>query len=181
MTAAEKRDLDGSLACYASPGGRRREAQMIEWFDDFSLGMRFKSREIEVTREDIKRFAQEFDPQPFHLDEAAAEKTMFKGLAASGWHTAALAMRLAVETRPFGPHPLIGLGVDELRWMAPVRPGDVLHLEGEVVSLTPSRTKPQGVARIKWTAYRQDGEAVYTFTPIGIVPRRPGDEVGGAP
>jgi acyl dehydratase len=146
---------------------------MIEWFDDLKLGMRFKSSEVVVTAEDIKRFAAEFDPQPFHLDEAAAERTMFKGLAASGWHTAAIAMRLAIETRPFGPHPLIGAGVDDLRWLAPVRPGDRLHLEGEVVELTPSRSKPQGVARIKWTVYRQGGEAVYTFTPIAIVPRRP--------
>jgi acyl dehydratase len=147
---------------------------MIEWFDDLALGMRFKSRELQVTTEDIKRFAAEFDPQPYHLDEAAAEKTVFKGLAASGWHTAAIAMRLTVEARPFGPHPLMGLGVDDLRWMAPVRPGDILHMEGEVVGLAPSRTKPQGVVRIKWTMFRQDGEAVYTFTPIAIVPRRPG-------
>src|ERR1700731_985417 len=146
---------------------------MIEWFDDLTLGMRFKSGGVSVTAEDIKRFASEFDPQPFHLDEAAAEGTTFKGLAASGWHTAAIAMRLAVEVRPFGPHPLLGLGVDELRWLAPVRPGDKLHLEGEVIELTPSKTKPHGIARIRWTALRQDGEPVYTFTPIAIVPRRP--------
>jgi acyl dehydratase len=146
---------------------------MIEWFDDLKVGMRFKSGEATVSREDIKRFAREFDPQPFHTDEEAAEKTAFKGLAASGWHTAAIAMRLAVDVRPFGPHPLLGAGVDELRWMKPVRPGDTLHLEGEVVELIPSRTKPQGIARIKWTAYNQNGEAVYTFIPIGIVPRRP--------
>jgi hypothetical protein len=106
------------------------------------------------------------------LDEGAAEKTVFKGLAASGWHTAAISMGLTVEVRPFGPHPLMGLGVDELRWMLPVRPGDVLHVEGELVELIPSRTKPQGIAKIKWTTYNQRGEAVYTFTPIGIVPRR---------
>ena len=146
---------------------------MIEWFDDLALGMRFKSGEVSVTKEDIKRFAAEFDPQPFHLDEVAAEKTAFGGLAASGWHTAAISMRLTVEIRPFGPHPLMGLGVEDLRWMQPVRPGDVLHVEGEVVALTPSRTKPQGIAKIKWTAYNQRGDAVYTFTPIGIVPRRP--------
>jgi len=70
---------------------------MIEWFDDLVLGMRFESAEKEITREDIKRFAVEFDPQPYHLDEEAAERTPFKGLAASGWHTAAIAMRLAVE------------------------------------------------------------------------------------
>ena len=73
---------------------------MIQWFDDLTVGMRYKGGEAEVTREDIKRFAAEFDPQPFHLDEAAAEKSMFKGLAASGWHTAAIAMQLAVALRP---------------------------------------------------------------------------------
>jgi len=103
---------------------------VVEWFDDLAVGMRFKSPEKVVTREDIKRFASEFDPQPYHLDEAAAEQTPLKGLAASGWHTAAIAMRLAVDLHPFGPHPLFGLGVDELRWLAPVRPGDRLHLEG---------------------------------------------------
>ncbi len=146
---------------------------MIEWFDDLALGMRFRSADKLVTREEIKRFAWEFDPQPYHLDEAAADQSAFKGLAASGWHTAAISMRLTVELRPFGPHPLLGLGVDELRWLAPVRPDDVLHLEGEVTELTPSRTKPQGIVRIKWTAFNQRGEPVYTFTPIAIVPRRP--------
>jgi acyl dehydratase len=146
---------------------------MIEWFDDIAVGMRFTSSERTITREDIKRFASEFDPQPFHLDEVAAERTVLRGLAASGWHTAAIAMRLAVEVRPFGPHPLLGLGVDELRWLAPVRPGDVLHLEGQVVELSPSKTKPQGIVRIKWTAFNQHGEPVYTFTPIGMLPRRP--------
>ncbi len=145
---------------------------MVEWFDDLVLGMRFKSPEKLVTREDIKRFAAEFDPQPYHLDEAAAESSALRGLAASGWHTAAIAMRLMVETRPFGPHPLLGLGVDELRWLAPVRPGDVIHMEGEVVELIPSRSKPQGIARVKWTAFNQQGEPVYTVTPLAIVPRR---------
>ena len=146
---------------------------MVEWFDDLKVGMRFTSEETTVSKEDVLRFAAEFDPQPFHLDEAAAKKTIFNGLAASGWHTAAIAMRLAVTARPFGPHPLLGAGVDELRWLKPVRPGDILHLEGEVVELVPSRSKPQGVVRIKWTAYNQNGEAVYTFNPIAIVPTRP--------
>jgi acyl dehydratase len=147
---------------------------MIEWFDDLALGMRFKSAEKLVTREDIKRFAAEFDPQPYHLDEAAAENTALGGLAASGWHTAAIAMRLATDLRPFGPHPLLGIGVDDLRWLKPVRPGDMLHIEGEVIELTPSQTKPQGIVKVRWTAFNQHGEPVYTFTPIGIVPRRPG-------
>jgi acyl dehydratase len=146
---------------------------MIEWFDDLKLGMRFKSGEVTVSKEDIIRFATEYDPQPFHLDEEAAKNTILGGLAASGWQTAALAMRLATECRPFGPHPLLGAGVDDLRWLKPVRPGDTLHLEGEVVELAPSRSKPQGIARVKWTLYDQHGEAVYTFNPIAIVPSRP--------
>jgi acyl dehydratase len=147
----------------------------IEWFDDLAVGMRFRSAEKRVTREDILRFAAEFDPQPYHLDEKAAAKTALKGLAASGWHTAAMVMRLLTEVRPFGPHPLLGIGVDELRWLAPVRPDDVLHVEGELIELLPSRTKPQGIARIKWTAFNQRGEPVYTVTPLSIVPRRPGE------
>lgn len=152
---------------------RNKDLAMIEWFEDLSLGMRFKSGTATISEDDIKEFAARYDPQPFHLDDAAAKKTIFKGLAASGWHTAAIAMSLAVQTRPFGPHPLIGLGVEDLRWLLPVRPGDVLFLEGEVVGLTPSRSKPQGTVLVKWTAYNQNGEAVYTFTPIGFVPCRP--------
>jgi acyl dehydratase len=147
---------------------------MVEWFEDLELGTRFKGGQVLVTEADIKRFAAQFDPQPFHLDNAAAEHTAFKGLAASGWHTAALAMRLTVEIHPFGPHPLLGFGVDNLRWLKPVRPGDTLRIEGEVVGLTPSKTKPQGTVLIKWTLFDQHDEAVYTFTPIGIMPRRPG-------
>jgi acyl dehydratase len=148
---------------------------MIEWFDDLTVGMKFTSDAVTtVSKEDIMRFASEFDPQPFHLDEDAAKDTILGGLAASGWHTAAIAMKLATTTRPFGPHPLFGAGVDELRWLKPVRPGDTLRLEGEIVELTPSRTKPIGIARVKWTVFNQAGEAVYTFTPIAIVARRPG-------
>ena len=147
----------------------------IEWFDDLIVGSRCKSEEVRITETDIKRFAIEFDPQPMHLDEVAAAKTVFKGLAASGWHTAAIAMSLATKARPrpLGPHPLIGIGVDELRWLSPVRPGDVLYLEGEIVELTRSRTKPQGTVKIKWTLYRQGGEPVYTFTPIAVCPTCP--------
>ena len=147
---------------------------MVEWFDDLRVGMRFKTESTTVSKADIVRFASEFDPQPFHTDEEAAKDTILGGLAASGWHTAAIAMQLVLKCKPFGRHPMFGAGVDELRWLKPVRPGDTFHLEGEVVELIPSRSKPQGVVRIKWTGYNQRGEAVYTFSPIGIVPRRPG-------
>jgi acyl dehydratase len=152
---------------------RPKGSAMIEWFEDLTVGLRFKSEAVKISEADIKQFAAKFDPQPFHLDDNAAQKTIFKGLAASGWHTAAIAMSLAVQTRPFGPHPLIGLGVDGLRWLSPVRPDDTLHIEGEVVGLTPSKTKPQGTVLVQWTLYRQTGEPVYTFTPIGFVPCRP--------
>jgi len=108
----------------------------------FVFGMRFKMNPSNLGN-DIKHVRCQVRPQPFHLDDEAARETIFKGLAASGWHTAAIAMSLCVKARPFGPHPLIGLGVDGLRWMLPVRPDDILHIEGEVVSLTRSRTKPQ--------------------------------------
>src|ERR1700734_2189661 len=125
---------------------------MVEWFDDLKVGMRFKSESKTVSREEILRFANEFDPQPFHIDDEAAKSTILGGLAASGWHTAAICMRLALSTRPFGPVPRFGLGVDELRWMKPVRPVDTIHVEGEVTELIPSKSKPQGIVRVKWTA-----------------------------
>jgi acyl dehydratase len=145
---------------------------VIKWFDDLAVGMRFETGEARITASDIKRFAAEFDPQPMHLDQEAAVKTFFKGLAASGWHTAAIAMRLLVESRPFGDHPIIGIG-GGVSWMAPVRPGDILSLKGEVESLTPSKTKRQGTVGMKWTMYNQHGHAVYAFTPMTIVPGRP--------
>jgi acyl dehydratase len=150
------------------------EPPAIAWFDDLRLGMRFRSAGTLVTAADIKRFAAEFDPQPYHLDEEAAKATPLNGLAASGWHTAAIVMRLMTEVRPFGPHPLLGLGVDGLRWLAPVRAGDIIRIEGEVIELAPSATKPQGIAKVRWTALNQRGEPVYTVTPLAIVPRRPG-------
>ena len=147
---------------------------MIEWFEDAFVGMRFKSPEVTISESDIRRFAEEYDPQPMHMDEEGARKTIFKGLTASGWQTAAISMKLVVLTRPIGSRPMIGSGVDDLRWMLPVRPGDTLHVEGEVFELRPSKTKPQGVIMIKWTTFNQHGEAVYTFTPIGgPIPCRP--------
>lgn len=123
----------------------------------------------------IKSFAAEFDPQPFHLDEGSARGTFFKGLAASGWHTAAMTMRLLVEggLKPAGG--IIGAGFDELRWPRPVRPGDLLRVESEVLEVRPSKSRPdQGFIRVRATTLNQNDEPVQVFVGNLLVPRRPG-------
>ena len=142
------------------------------YLDDLRVGDRFVTGVHIVDAEQIVAFASQFDPQIAHLDAEQAKNTPFGGLAASGWHTAAITMRLLVDSSIPISGSLIGLG-GELRWLKPVRPGDFIHLEGELVELVPSRSKPHGVARVIWTAYNQHGEAVYTFNPIAIVPSRP--------
>ena len=149
-------------------------ATQERFFEDFAVGHKFRSATATVTAEGIKSFAREFDPQSFHLDEGAAERSLFAGLAASGWHTAAIAMRLFVESdlRPAGG--TIGAGVEDLRWPKPVRPGDVLHLEGEVIDVRASRSRPDlGIVKLRATAYNQRGEPVQIWTPVLMVRRRP--------
>ena len=143
------------------------------WFEDLRVGQRCAAGPLRVEREEALAFARRYDPQPCHTDEAAATESVFKGLAISGWHTAAYAMRLVVEARPFGETPILGLGVDELRWLLPVRPDDELRLEGEVLELVPSRSKPQGTARVRYTLFNQRNEPVYGIIAIHIVPTRP--------
>jgi acyl dehydratase len=121
----------------------------------------------------IKAFAAEFDPQPFHLDQSAAEASVFKGLVASGWHTAAVAMRLLVTGGLPIANGIIGFG-GEISWPRPTRPGDLLRLESEVVDIVPSRSKPQqGIVTVRITALNQDSEPVYLFTAKVLVFRRP--------
>ena len=144
------------------------------YLEDLQPGDRFVSGTFVVAEEDIIAFARAFDPQPYHLDREAARRSAFSSLAASGWHTAAIMMRLWVETRPFGDHPILGLGVDELRWLLPVRPGDTLHLTGEVVDVAPSRSKPdRGTVRVRLAVVNQKGATVMTLVPMMIVSRRP--------
>lgn len=144
------------------------------YFEDLAVGQIRRSGPVAVTHEEALAFARAYDPQPYHLDEAAALASPFRGLAISGWHTAALAMRLFVEMRPYGRHPILGLGVDELRWLQPVRPGDSLTLLAEVIELSPSRSRPdRGTVRMKLIASNQRGEPVYSVMPIMVVPRRP--------
>lgn len=144
------------------------------YLEDFETGQKFGSGRLNVDRERIKSFGAEFDPQPFHTDEGAARDSFFKGLAASGWHTAAMTMRLLVEgeLRPAGG--IIGAGFDELRWPRPVRPGDELRVESEILEVRASRSRPdQGLIKVKTTTLNQNGDAVQVFVGNLIVPRRP--------
>lgn len=144
------------------------------YLEDFAVGQTFGSGRLTVDRERIKSFAAEFDPQPFHLDEEAARDTIFQGLAASGWHTAALTMRLLVEgdLKPAGG--IVGAGFEEFRWPRPVRPGDELHVESEVLEVRPSKSRPsQGLIKVRTTTLNQDGEAVQVSVGTLVVPRRP--------
>jgi len=142
------------------------------YFDDLAVGDTFVSGTYEVRADDIKRFAAEFDPQPFHLDEEAARATMFGGLAASGWHTAAITMRLLVSGGPKLANGLLGAG-GEVDWKLPTRPGDVLHVESEVVELVPSRSRPVGSLTLRSRTINQHGEVVQILTARLIVARRP--------
>jgi acyl dehydratase len=142
------------------------------YLDDLRVGQRFTSGTYLLEEERIKEFAAEFDPQPFHLDEAAAQASVFKGLAASGWHTAAVTMRLLVTSGLPLADGIVGLG-GELAWPKPTRPGDILQVESEIIEITPSRSKPQqGVVTARSTTFNQNREAVYTFTAKLLVFRR---------
>jgi len=142
------------------------------YFEDLKAGDRFKSETYAVSEEQLISFAREFDPQPFHLDAAVADQTMFKGLIASGWHTAAITMRLFVQTLNFA-EDAIGLGVDELRWPNAVRPGDRLQVETEIIDLRVSRSKPShGVVRLRNVTTNQRGEIVQTMMASALVSRR---------
>ena len=142
------------------------------YLDDLQVGQRFTSGTYVMEAEAIKQFAAEFDPQAFHLDESAAEASVFKGMAASGWHTASVAMRLLVTGGLPLANGIIGLG-GEIAWPKPTRPGDVLHMESEVVEITPSRSKPhQGVVTIRGEMFNGQGEVVYVLTAKLLVPRR---------
>ncbi len=146
------------------------------YLDDLKPGdvYRGQGEPAPMDADGIKAFARQFDPQPFHIDEAKAETTFFRGLAASGWHTAAVTMKLLVD----GALPLaggiIGAGVEEVRWPRPVRPGDRLRVESEVLEVRPSRSRPeQGIAKVRTTTLNQNCEQVQIMTSDLVVPRRP--------
>jgi acyl dehydratase len=142
------------------------------YFGDLKTGDRFKSESLNVTVKDVVEFAHKFDPQMFHLSRRRAERSIFKGLIASGWHTAAMSMRLFVKTLNFA-EGAIGLGVDELRWPNAVRPGDVLTVDTEILELRPSRSRPgHGILRLRNVTTNQRGEVVQTMLASAMVPKR---------
>ncbi len=144
------------------------------YLEDFAAGQVFTSGSHLIDEDQIHRFAREFDPQPFHLDDAAARGTLFGGLAASGWHTAAITMCLMVNSGFAPAGGLIGAGFDELSWPRPVRPGDMLHLKIEVLELRPSRSKPdRDMIKIRTTTLNQRDEPVQISVGSLVVQRRP--------
>src|SRR5207302_10718472 len=150
-----------------------KENRMKEhYFDDMKAGDRFKSEPLNVTEKQVIEFAHKFDPQMFHLNRKTAERTIFKGLIDSGWYTAAMTVRLFVQTLNFA-EGAIGLGVDELRWPNVVRPGDVLTVETEIIDLRPSRSRPTfGIIRLRNVTTNQRDEIVQTMLASAMVPKR---------
>ena len=146
----------------------------MRYLEDFAPGEKYGGRtRLAVSAERIKSFAAEFDPQPFHLDDAAARASIFRGLAASGWHTAAMTMRLLVESDLQPAGGIVGAGFDEFRWPLPVRPGDELRVEIEVLEVRPSKSRADiGVVKIRTTTLNQKDEPVQINVGNLMVPRR---------
>lgn len=143
------------------------------YLDDFFVGEQFSTSGITVTESEIIDYAMKYDPQAFHLDVNAAAESLYGGLIASGYHTLSLCFRLFIQSGILAACSMGSPGMDELRWLEPVRPGDTLHTEVEVVEVTPSRSKPdRGILRLKYTAANQHGNAVLTFFVNHFVKRR---------
>jgi len=143
------------------------------FFEDFKLGETWESPPTPVPAEEIVAFGQAFDPQPMHTDAARAAASPFKGLVASGWHVAALTMREFVRAGGYGRTPMVGLGIDELRWRAPLRAGDAVTVRREVIELRRSESNPgHGIVRTRVTVRNQDGAIVMSMISAGRVPAR---------
>jgi acyl dehydratase len=147
----------------------------MKYLEDMDVGAETKFGTYDVTREEVLEFAGKYDPQPFHLSDEEAAKTHFGRLAASGWHTTAMTMRVLVDYLDANPQAGLGAaGIDELRWKIPVYPGDTLHVFGKVLDVTPSRSKPDiGSIRTQTIVRNQDGKDVMTFVSIVLMRRRP--------
>lgn len=148
----------------------------MQYFEDIEVGKKTSFGSYAVTRDEVIAFASKYDPQPFHLDDEAAANTHFGRLSASGWHTCAMVMSMVVANMKSGEgHAGLGSpGVDELRWLRPVYPGDTLRCETEVIEKTPSRSRPEmGSFRSRMTVFNQDETPVMSFTSIGLIATRP--------
>jgi acyl dehydratase len=151
--------------------------QTFYFFDDFAVGESIELGSKSVSEEEIIRFAREFDPQPFHVDHAAAAASIFGGLVASGWHTASIAMRLMVDGLLLRAASLGSPGLEQLRWVRPVRPGDTLSARVVVLEKRPSQSKPdRGTVKIRTEVFNQDGEQVMWMESFGMMARRPQEE-----
>ena len=150
------------------------EPGKLQYFEDIEIGARRETASRTLTKAEIIEFAREFDPQPFHLDEAAAKSSIYGGLIASGWHTAAVMMRLLVDTFVTRSASIGSPGFDDLRWLKPVRPGDTIRATSTCIEKTPSKSKPNlGSVRYRTEVFNQHGEVVMRLTSIGLVYRRP--------
>lgn len=144
----------------------------MRYLEDLVVGETHDLGSKTFTREEILAFARDFDPQPFHLDEDAAARSHFGGLVASGWHTASVAMRLFVDGMVGQIASMGSPGVDEIRWLAPVRPGDTVSLRTQILSVEPSRSRPdRGSVRVRYELRNQNAEVVLTMIGIGIIAR----------
>lgn len=144
------------------------------YLEDFAIGQEFGSGRLVVSAEQICAFAAQFDPQPFHLSEESARETIFGGLVASGWHTAALSMRLLVEGDLRLSGGIVGAGAEEMRWPTPVRPGDELRVHSEVLDVRVSRSNAtRGIVKMRNTTFNQRNEPVQILIANMVVPRRP--------
>jgi acyl dehydratase len=148
--------------------------QFTWYFEDFIPGSVIPLGQRTVTEEEIIHFAQQFDPQSFHVDKDAAKASIFGGVIASGWHTCSMIMRMVVDGFIADSSSMGSPGVDEVRWILPVRPGDTLTVSAETVSVKPSTSKPdRGVVNTVWKAVNQDGQLVCTIKGMGMFGRRP--------
>lgn len=146
------------------------------WFEDFSVGDEIRSPGKTITESEIIDWALTYDPQPFHMDKEAAAKHMYGGIIASGWMLGALSFRLFVMTNPFGEASLGSPGLEQLRWLAPVRPGDTIHVVVTVSDSRPSRSKPdRGIVTMDWAVRNQHDETVMTMQSIQLLLRRPSE------
>ncbi|MEE8294421.1 MAG: MaoC/PaaZ C-terminal domain-containing protein [Sphingomonadales bacterium] len=144
----------------------------LPFFEDFEVGDGFDAGEIKVTLEMIKDFASQYDPQPMHLDEQAGKESIFGELIGSGWHTAALSMRLMALAKPLGDRPIIGLEVQDFKFLAPLKPEDTLAVRGEIIKAWRSKTKPMGFFQVKIETSNQDGLVILSQTWTVILPTK---------